>query len=192
MTAAQMNSTLLTLNLDFNTTLRSDGVCSLAKGLKLNSTLKRLSLRFCGIRENGGTPISDIISFQRSSIESIDLEGNHLGGTGVKNLCPGLKSNTSLLQISLADIGLSSSDCGALESFGESICKHKTLTELNFMRNIIGKPGALALSKHLEHNKKIISIKVDTTLCPESYEALCRIPACEKKKRKKKSKKKKK
>lgn len=70
-----MNKTLLNLNLDFNNTLTSDGVSGLAKGLKLNSTLQRLSLRFCGIDERGGKAISDILSFQKSSIKSIDLEG---------------------------------------------------------------------------------------------------------------------
>lgn len=186
-----MNKTLLTLNLDYNTTLGSDGLAALSRGLRVNSTLQNLSLRFCGIDEHGGQYVSNILAFSKTCIASINMEGNQLGGFGLLKLCPGLKSNATIRSICLADNKFKPTDVIALECFGETISKHETLTEVSIVRNIIGNDGGLALSRHLEQNKKITSFKVDTTLSSKIYEVLSRIPVSEKKKGKKKASKKK-
>ena len=91
--------------------------------------------------------------------------------------------------MSLADTNIGKHDCEALDNLGESIASHSKLSELNLMRNIISKPGALTLSTHLAQNKNITTIRVDPCLCDEAYNALCRIS--NEKAGKKKSKKKK-
>ena len=47
--AMSMNKSLLCLILDFNRSLGVDGVANLCKGLRTNSTLKKLSLKHCNI-----------------------------------------------------------------------------------------------------------------------------------------------
>ena len=149
-------------------------------------------MRFCCIDEEGGRSISAILSFKRCCLQSIDLEGNKLGGKGLENLCPGLRSNASLQKLNLANNNILPHDEEALESFGAAISEHKELTEVDLQRNVIGDSGGLALSEQIKENKKIVSFKIDISLKSEIYKALCRIPTRDKKKKgKKKSKKKK-
>ena len=108
----------------------------------------------------------------------------------MKECCPGIRINTSLTLLVLADNNLTLNDDEALDAFGNAISEHSSLTEINLLRNVIGESGALTLSKHLAVNKKIATVKVDTSLSSETYERLCRIPVFEKKKKKKKKKKK--
>jgi len=187
-----MNKTLLTLKLDYNNTLGSDGIIALAKGLKLNSTLQVLSLKFCGIDEKGGNALSEIIAFPRTAMQTLNLEGNHLCGEGLKRMCPGLQSNSSLRKLSLTDIGLMPNDADALEEFGRAIGRHPSLNDIILLRNAIGDEGGLNLSKYVAENKIITSLKIDTALSPDIYDTLCRIPSNEKKSKKKGSGKKKK
>lgn len=174
-----MNNSLLSLKLDFNRTLGCDGVVALSKGLKLNNTLKFLSLKFCGIGVRGGAALSDVLSFPRTAVESLDLEGNPLGGQGLEALSLGLKINNRLQKLSLADIHiLPTTDDAVLVSmqiFGDAIAHHKTLIEVNLLRNILGEAGGSELLKHVKTNSKIQSLLVeDTKLPPEIYVSLCR------------------
>ena len=49
--SCMMNRSLLTLSLDYNMSLKSEGVAALCMGLRTNSTLKKLSLQYCDICE---------------------------------------------------------------------------------------------------------------------------------------------
>jgi Ran GTPase-activating protein (RanGAP) involved in mRNA processing and transport len=169
-----MNDSLISLKLDFNRSLGSDGLVALSKGLKLNNTLKFLSLKFCGIGLRGGAALSDIIAFPRTAIESLDLEGNSLGGKGLEHFCPGLKSNNTLQKLSLADIHILPTDALSMQIFGDAIANHKTLTEVNLLRNILGETGGSELLKHLQGNSKIQSFLVDANLPSDIYLSLCR------------------
>ena len=44
-----MKNSIITLILDFNSGLGSEGIKNLCRGLRTNSTLERLSARHCGI-----------------------------------------------------------------------------------------------------------------------------------------------
>lgn len=48
-----MNKSLLSLVLDFNGNLGVDGIGALCKGLRTNSSLLKLSLRYCSIDGEG-------------------------------------------------------------------------------------------------------------------------------------------
>ena len=59
--SCMMNRSLLTLNLDYNMSLKSEGVAALCMGLRTNSTLKRLSLQYCDIDEDSGGPLGEML-----------------------------------------------------------------------------------------------------------------------------------
>lgn len=179
-----MNRTLLTLNLDYNASLGNDGVSGLAKGLIMNTTLKELSLRFCGIRK--GDAISDILSNAKTAIISLDLDGNLLGGNGFKDLCRGLEHNEILQTINLGDNNFvpDAQSLSDLECLGSVLAKNKSITTISFLRNAIGRSGGMILLEKLSMNKTINSLQVDINLGSEIYEALSRMPVSDKKKKK--------
>lgn len=98
------NLSLLTLKLDYNSTLGTKGVVNLCKGLRSNSTLKQLHLQFCQLEgEESGNALSDVLSSRHSNLEVLNVGGNRLGGLGLFALARGLMTNTKLTHLSLAD-----------------------------------------------------------------------------------------
>lgn len=63
--AQRCNLSLLTLKLDYNTTLGATGVINLSRGLRTNSTLKQLHLSYCGITAEAAPALSDILENTR-------------------------------------------------------------------------------------------------------------------------------
>jgi len=188
-----MNSSLLTLNLDFNSSLGSAGITALCRGLCTSSTLKGLFIRYCGIDKEGGQPLNEMLSFPKLALCTLELAGNYLGGVGLSTICSGIGLNKRLEVIGLADnsIASSESDIAALEAFAEVLSSHATLQGVDLINNPIGHGGGMVLLKGLHENKTITSFKVDTTLPTNIYSALYRTPneKSTKKKGKKKGKK---
>ena len=57
------NRSLLTLKLDYNATLGTDGCKALCQGLRTNETLKQLHLPYCAIDGAGGEPLGEMLSY---------------------------------------------------------------------------------------------------------------------------------
>ncbi len=185
----QMMKSLVNLNFDYNSNLGSDGIVALAKGISSNSTLKKLSLRYCGIDEKGGEPLTQILIAPKIAIICLDLTGNRLGGKGLADISPGLKSNTVIQKLNLSDNNILSKDVDAIKLFSDAITQHKSLTEINLLYNILGVEGGMALVNGIEGNKAINSFIVDTSLPSDIYSTLTRIPSKGSKKNSKKKKK---
>ena len=185
---------LVNLNLDYNSNLGSAGMAAIAKGLCSNTTLKRLSLRYCQLDEEAGDSLCKMLSSPKIAINVLDLTGNRLSGKGLGDMCPGLSVNSTIQKLYLSDNNIMSSevDVQGIKQFSNVIKEHKSLTEVNLLYNIIGVEGGLALADGLEGNKQISSFMVDTTLPPDIYSALNRIASKGKSKKKKSKKKKKK
>ena len=119
------NLSLLTLQLNFNTSLGDEGVINLCQGLRTNGTLKQLHLEFCSITAEGAPAIAEVLANCYSSLEVLDgfhtlisllyldsnccvmkvlrLNGNCLRGEGLLALSKGLLHNCRLQRLSLAD-----------------------------------------------------------------------------------------
>ena len=192
-----MNKSLLTLCLDFNSKLGSNGVASLCRGLRTNSTLKKLSLKHCSIDGTGGISLGEMLSFPRLALKTLDLTGNSLRAAGLISLCPGLSQNASLSCLLLSDNNILSenADVNALQSLAEVMAIHKSLTKVEMLHNPIGSAGGVALLKTLgSQNMRLSSFKIDTNMDNDLYKAVFRTVSNLKKKKgggKKKSKKKK-
>ena len=188
----QMMKSLVNLNLDYNSNIGSNGLAGIAKGLCSNNTLKKLSLRYCGIDENSGKPLCQILSSPKIVIDSLDLTGNQLGGEGLCEMCPGIILNSKLQALNLSDNSIRPKDVQELKQFSDAIKDHKSLTEINFLYNNIGVEGGLALLEGIEKNKLITSFIADTSLPSDIYSVLNRVATKGKGKKKKAKKKKKK
>lgn len=186
-----MNTTLTTLNLDYNANLKSEGISALCRGLRTNSTLQHLSAKYCGIDSEGAEMIAEMLSFKRSALQSLHLAGNQLGGKGVMNLSQGLSQNARLAELNIADNEIRSTeeDIAGLEAFGKAIAIHPALTAIDLLHNFIGNNGGRALmAGGVCNNKKIGTFKVDPTSVSddEVYNALNRCQPTGKSKGKKK------
>jgi Ran GTPase-activating protein (RanGAP) involved in mRNA processing and transport len=169
-----MNATLLNLKLDLNK-FGSQGLIHLSKGLAMNSTLKRLSLRYCDI--DGITvkeSLSSILSFSKTELVSLDLTGNMLGGTGLMAISNSLAQNTKLQSLLVADNYITTTDIDAIQAFAHALSISKSLVQVDLSANVIGDVGGRVIANGLEYNKMITSFKVDTTLSPDLYDSIIR------------------
>ena len=180
-----MNGTLATLILDFNQTLGSDGLAALCKGLTTNSTLKKLSVRYCNIDERGGKPVGEILRYKRTGLISLDLTSNRLGCSGLRDISDGMVENTSLITLRLGDIsvGQSDDDAKALGLFAGVLVKHPTIVAIDIMHNHIGDKGGNLLLPAVTENSRITDFKVDSRMDSELFKTLFRVSAPPPKKR---------
>jgi hypothetical protein len=70
------------LKLD-NNPIGDKGIRNLALSLKGYSNLTKLSLKYCGINQNGIPAIQQILAGMPTKIRSIKLQGNQLGNKGL-------------------------------------------------------------------------------------------------------------
>lgn len=190
-----LNLSLLTLNLDYNGTLGTDGVRGLCRGLRTNCTLKQLHLCYVQMTSEAGGAISDLLQNTSSNLTVLTLTGNRLGGAGLAAICHGLLLNKKLEKLGLADnmIEQSEEDLYALELFKACLlCPTVELTAVDLMWNRIGEAGGLVLAPALtSDNKRISEFLVDLSLPMPLFEQLCRRDSGKKKKGKGKKGKKK-
>ena len=164
------NVSLLTLNLDYNGLIGTLGTQNLCRGLRSNISLRNLSLQYCRIDTDAGPALSDVLSNAKSGLETLTLNGNRLGGTGLASLCAGLANNVCLTKLSIADnmIDQTEADLMGLQALHDVIVNGTTkLTSIDLMYNRIGEPGANILIPCLEKetgNKNISEFLVDMTL----------------------------
>eukprot|EP00607_Mallomonas_marina_P008643 CAMPEP_0182423638 /NCGR_PEP_ID=MMETSP1167-20130531/9711_1 /TAXON_ID=2988 /ORGANISM="Mallomonas Sp, Strain CCMP3275" /LENGTH=330 /DNA_ID=CAMNT_0024602809 /DNA_START=71 /DNA_END=1063 /DNA_ORIENTATION=- len=189
------NLSLLTLKLDYNITLGTDGVINLCRGLRTNGTLKQLHLCYCDINHEAGSALSDVLENTRSALEWLNLSGNRLGGIGLLALCKGLSLNTKCTHLLLADnmIDQSEDDVKALEAFRDCLMTPSlALTHVDLMYNRIGPVGAQVLVLAVgPDNERLEDFLVDLTIPLPLFEQLFRKGAGKKSKKKKSTKKKK-
>jgi len=171
-----MSKSLVSLILDFNSSIGCDGFAALCNGLRLNSSLKRLSVRHCGIGCSGVSDLCKILSYPQTAIRILDLEGNNLGGLGLSTISECLSKNDTLLELGVADnnIGSTEADVNALYHFGVVLSNHKSLTSLNLIWNSIGPDGAMSLMNGIGKSKNIISLRIDTNLNSKLYDSIYR------------------
>jgi len=96
------NNIINLLRLDFNQ-FGTEGMEQLSLGLSQNSTLRHLSLRYCGIGEDGGQYIAHILMFVRNALEVLELRGNYLGNQGIIDVFRGARRSKCLREIDVFD-----------------------------------------------------------------------------------------
>jgi len=171
--SCMMNMSLVTLALDYNRELMSEGCAALCRGLRTNSTLKKLSLKYCDLDQEAGGPLGEVLAFTKCGLNVLDLQGNRIGGFGLTDFCPGLRRNKSLTALIIADnnINAADEDKEGLAVFKETLLVHPTIAEVNMQYNRIGEHGAEILLPVLE-NKNLGKFLVDMSLPTEIWTKL--------------------
>ena len=62
-----------------------------------------LSLTYCNIDEHGARALFEILIYQKSGLEELYLNGNHLRDNGTIEVLRGLSVSKNLKKVSLAD-----------------------------------------------------------------------------------------
>jgi hypothetical protein len=175
-----MNKTLVSLVLDYNRALgrydldgneaASEGVAALCRGIRTNSTLKKLSLKYCDLDHNAGGPLGEMLSFNKLGLSTLDLTGNTISGLGLKKLCPGLRQPGAAPAFTTFLIGdnfinETDEDLEGLAELAAILLEHPILASVNMDYNRIGLAGGEILLPALgPENKKITSFFVDSSL----------------------------
>eukprot|EP00828_Plagiopyla_frontata_P044629 TRINITY_DN7344_c0_g1_i1.p1 TRINITY_DN7344_c0_g1~~TRINITY_DN7344_c0_g1_i1.p1 ORF type:complete len:230 (-),score=47.93 TRINITY_DN7344_c0_g1_i1:114-803(-) len=179
---------LIELRLDHNV-FGTEGLQNLAFGLRMNPTLEKLSLKYCGIDENGAVYLQQILAYINSKLLKLKLQGNVLKNKGIYDLFSGLEVNDSLQRINISD-----------NQFGEDpkvnvieqICKvmrtNTTLGAYNFRYNGIYDEAARKFLEVVKEYKHIFRMKLTEHLSKEVAEGF---KNCMKKRKAPKKKKKK-
>jgi Ran GTPase-activating protein (RanGAP) involved in mRNA processing and transport len=125
----------------------------LADGLSLNKTITSLSLTYCNIDFNGARALFEVLIFTKSTLEELNLTGNHLRNEGVSVVLRGLSIAKSLKKIYLTDNQFND-DPEMLEGFKKCMCKNKTLGRYDLMYNNIQEDGVTFFMDVIENNAK--------------------------------------
>lgn len=79
------NSPIVKLKLDHNC-FGTEGLRNLAVGLSKNSTIEKLSLKYCKIDQHGAKYLQEILANINTKMKSVKLQGNPLKNEGVFQL----------------------------------------------------------------------------------------------------------
>jgi hypothetical protein len=138
--------------------LNNDDVISLAKALMGNSSVTTLDLSHNLVGGEGVKHLSLAIRID-NSITFIDLSNNLIGYDGIEYLSLGLEKNTSITHIDLSFNMIGLSQCFRDKSkLVELFEKSLGLKYLNLSYNHIGTEGAKILAKSLAKNQTIYYI----------------------------------
>lgn len=171
------NLSLLTLKLDYNPTLGTEGCIALCQGLRTNTSLKQLHLCYCGIDAGAGEALGEVLSFPQSTLTVMNLKGNRLAGPGLFGVARGMVVSPKLEKIILADnmIGLDPADMRAMEMLRDALIHAPALTHIDMLFNRIGEENAVILQPALTgENKRVKEFLLDSTLPMPLFESLFR------------------
>ena len=156
------NVTLKTLYLQYDSSIGDAGCDALCRGLRTNSSLKRLVIEFCDVGPKGAKGIAQVMGYGRTEIEKISLRGNKIGGEGLVHIAKALHTNTKLTSLSLQDNCISKDHLEELEILRSGLDANETLEQFYFSDNPIGTEGCSvlspALAKDANKNLKLVQI----------------------------------
>ena len=142
----------MVLKLDHNE-FGSEGIKRLADGLSINKTITSLSLTYCNIDYIGARALFEILIFSKSTLEELNLTGNHLRNEGVIILLRGLSIAKSLKKIFLTDNQFNEAE-DVREAFRMCMIKNKTLGRYDLMYNNFTSEGVDFFMNVIENEAK--------------------------------------
>jgi len=164
------NKVINLLRLDFNQ-FGSAGMQQLSLGLSQNSTLRHLSLRYCGIGEDGGTYIAHTLMFIRNALEVLELRGNYLRNQGIIDVLTGARRAKCLRQIDLFDNKFTDTP-EVIEAIKDLFQNNTKLEDYNFAGNQISDDGAAKLVAGMIGQAHLKNVLVPERCSQKTFEAL--------------------
>ncbi|KAK3569696.1 hypothetical protein QTP86_002975 [Hemibagrus guttatus] len=132
--------------------LKDSGVKKLCAGLKSpNCKLEILRVNNSRMTNEGCAALTSALGLNPSHLRELELSGNKLGGSGMKELCGVLKNQQfNLLKLGLCKCSLTEDDCTAVVSALGLNPSH--LKELDLSDNTLGDTGVKQLSDLLQNS----------------------------------------
>jgi hypothetical protein len=166
----QGNKTINLLRLDFNQ-FGAAGVEKLSYGLSQNATLRHLSLRYCGIGEDGGQYIAHILMFIRNALEVLELRGNHLKNQGIQDVFRGARRTKCLRQLDVFDNKFSDTP-DVIEAIKDLFQNNVKIEDYNLAGNQISDEGAGKLVAAMIGHNHLKAVLVPERCSLKTFEAL--------------------
>ncbi|XP_044166490.1 protein NLRC3-like [Acropora millepora] len=142
--ALKTNSTLTHLDLHYNH-IGDFGIEAIFKALQCNHVMTHLGLGFNVISDSGAEALAGALQLPATQLSYLDLYGCKITSLGVEVLAGALRTNRSLIYLTLEETGISSS----ATALAEALQSNRTLTELNLCVNHIGNTEAIQLAQTL-------------------------------------------
>ena len=133
------NTSVMEVDLHWNTEIGDEGAKAFAEALKVNATLKELILYDCGIGGVGAAAFAESLR-SNTSLTLLNLDGNEeIGDKGAKALAEALKVNTTVKELILGECCIGDDGAAAL---AEALRSNTSLTRLYLKLNRgIGEQG---------------------------------------------------
>ncbi len=149
------NTTLQELDLSRNP-FNASGLGYIAKGLRHNTGLVKLSLRQCDVRVTG--PLLEEMLRENTTLQELDLSRNPISASGLGYIAKGLRHNTGLVKLSLKEcfVSVTEKNGPLLE---EMLRENKTLHELVLSYNDIFAELSYIV-KGLMHNTGLVKLSL--------------------------------
>ncbi len=153
------NRTLQELDLSHNS-INASGLGYIAKGLKHNTGLVKLSQEGCSVRvtEDNGPLLEEMLR-ENKTLQELVLMSNDVDSTGIVYIAEGLQHNTTLLSLSLQSghIGITA-DNGLL--LARMLEVNSTMNKLDLRNNRISTEGLHALGEGLAVNRGLKTVYI--------------------------------
>ena len=106
----------------------------------MNKNITQLSLTYCDIDSKGARAIFEILIYQGSALEELDLGGNHLRNSGTIEVLHGASVAKSLKKLWIPDNQFMEED-DVLDAIEFCMSRNQLLGRYNFKYNFIGDYG---------------------------------------------------
>jgi Ran GTPase-activating protein (RanGAP) involved in mRNA processing and transport len=153
------NKTITTLDLSGNAFGRSAGaVDCITEGLGGNSTLLKIHLSSCDLRDGDVAPLAQALGSRNTTLQQLTLDGNSITSTGVGVLLEAMEQSSNCI----TDLDLPRNPIGnegaslLARSLGNNALPN--LTSLSLYYCSIGDDGFIALVSALEQNTSLLQL----------------------------------
>jgi Ran GTPase-activating protein (RanGAP) involved in mRNA processing and transport len=159
------NKTMTTLNLRGNAFGQATGAVEcIADGLGSNSTLLKINLTDCHLRDGGVSVLTQTLGSRNTTLQKLTLDGNVITSTGVGVLLETMEQSCNRIK----DLDLQHNPIGdegaslLARSLGNNALPN--LTRLSLYNCGIGDDGFIALMSALEQNTSLIHIDLHNNI----------------------------
>jgi hypothetical protein len=164
------NKVVNLIRLDFNQ-FGTEGIEKLSLGLSQNSTLRHLSLRYCGIGEEGGQYLAHILMFIRNALEVLELRGNYLKNKGIIDVFTGARRAKCLRELDVFDNKFTDTP-DVIEAVKELFECNTKLDTYNLAGNQISDDGAAKLVAGMIGHGHLKAVLMTERCSLKTFEAL--------------------
>ncbi|KYQ92241.1 SH3 domain-containing protein [Tieghemostelium lacteum] len=160
----ETNNTITDLNWSYNLSDYSSMI-SLSDGLRVNSSVSKLSLRCCHIEGWGAFSLCDTLKLNQS-LKYLDISENDLYDNGANSL----SKNLNYSKLTHLDVSCNAITSEGLNPILNALCTNQTLTYIDLSSNLIESNSIIPmLSEFLKSNHFLQTLKLSNSNLTDSH-----------------------